>query len=68
VARRLAPDRAKQFAATSDCHFQFKKRRQLFIRVRNEMLSVVAMRVNNPDRSPGWNQSLRPSPNSNLLS
>jgi hypothetical protein len=32
--------------------FQFQKRRQLFIRVHNETLSVVAMRVSNPDRSP----------------
>jgi hypothetical protein len=32
--------------------FEFQKRRQLFIRSHNEMLSVVAMRVNNPDRSP----------------
>jgi hypothetical protein len=31
---------------------KFKKRRQLFIGVRNETLSVVAMRVNNPDCSP----------------
>jgi hypothetical protein len=28
------------------------KRRQLFIRVHNEALSVVAMRVSNEDRSP----------------
>jgi hypothetical protein len=31
--------------------FQFQKRRQLFIRTCDETLSVVAMRVNNPDRS-----------------
>jgi len=30
--------------------FSFKKRRQLFIRSRNEALTVT-MRVNNPDRS-----------------
>ena len=29
-----------------------KKRGQLFFRVHNETLSVVAMRVCNPDRSP----------------
>jgi hypothetical protein len=28
------------------------KRRQLFIRTHNETLSIVAMRVSNPDRSP----------------
>jgi hypothetical protein len=32
--------------------FKFKKRRQLFIRTHNETLSVVPMRVSNPDRSP----------------
>jgi len=32
--------------------FQFHKRSQLFFGSRNETLSVVAMRVNNPDCSP----------------
>jgi hypothetical protein len=32
--------------------FQFDKRSQLFIRVNNETLSVVAMCVRNPDCSP----------------
>jgi len=31
---------------------EFKKRRQLFIRVHNETFSVAAMRVSNEDRSP----------------
>ena len=35
-----------------DRRFEFQKRSQLFIRTHNETLSVVAMRVNNPDRSP----------------
>jgi hypothetical protein len=48
--------------------FEFKKRRQLFIRSHNETLSVVAMRVNNPDWFAPWNQSLKRSPNSNRLS
>ena len=52
MARRLAPDSARQFAATSDFNFKFQKSRQLFIRVHNETLSVVAMRVNDPDRLP----------------
>jgi hypothetical protein len=39
--------------------FHFTKRGQFFIRVHNEPLSVVAMRVNNPDRSPA---SLIPLP------
>ena len=34
------------------CSFKLKKRAQLFIRTHNETLSVVAMRVCNPDRSP----------------
>jgi hypothetical protein len=34
-----------------NCRFQFHERRQLFIRVHNETLSVVAMRVCNPNRS-----------------
>ena len=33
-------------------HLQFYKRSQLFLRVHNETLSVAAMRVGNPDRSP----------------
>ena len=32
--------------------FQFNKRSQLFIRTHNETLSVAAMRVNDPNRSP----------------
>jgi len=31
--------------------FQFQKRSQLLIGAHNEALAVVAMRVNNPDRS-----------------
>jgi hypothetical protein len=36
----------------TDRPLQFQKRRQLFIRAHNETLSVVAMRVCNPDCSP----------------
>jgi hypothetical protein len=43
---------SRQFAATSSCRFQLQKRSQLFIRTRNEPLSVVPMRISNPDRSP----------------
>jgi hypothetical protein len=32
--------------------FEFQKRSQLFIRAHNELLSVAAMRICNPDRSP----------------
>jgi hypothetical protein len=44
---------SSQFAASANRGFQLQKRGQLFIRPHNETLSVVAMRVNNPDRSPG---------------
>jgi hypothetical protein len=40
---------------TSSQHFHEvwpRKRRQLFIRMHNEMLSVIAMCINNPGRSP----------------
>ena len=43
---------SKQFAVSADRRFEFQKRRQLFIRSHNETLSVVAMRIGNPDRSP----------------
>jgi hypothetical protein len=51
--------RQKSRAAVSCCaesgrvnrRFEFQKRRQLFIRVHNETLSIVAMCVCNPDRS-----------------
>ena len=46
----LNPSRAAQAATGPNSRFQFQKRRQLFVRVHNETLSV-AMRVHNPDRS-----------------
>jgi len=36
----------------SNRRFKFDKRRQLFIRMHNETLSIVAMCVNNEDCSP----------------
>jgi hypothetical protein len=38
--------------STLNRRLKFDKRRQLFIRTHNEMLSVIAMRVRNPDCSP----------------
>jgi hypothetical protein len=38
--------------ARANRRFEFEKRSQLFIGVHNETLSIVAMRVSNPDRSP----------------
>jgi hypothetical protein len=43
---------ARNLKSASNRRFQFYKRRQLFIRTHNETLSIVAMRVSNPDRSP----------------
>jgi hypothetical protein len=43
---------SNQFAASANRRFQFQKGGQLFIRTHNETLSVAAMCVNNPDRSP----------------
>jgi hypothetical protein len=43
---------SNQFAASPNHGFQFYKRSQLFIRMHNETLSVAAMCVSNPDRSP----------------
>jgi hypothetical protein len=42
---------SNQFAATANHRFEFQKRSELFIRAHNERLSVVAMRVCNPDCS-----------------
>jgi hypothetical protein len=35
-----------------NCGFEFDKRTELFVGMHNKAPSVVAMRVNNPDRSP----------------
>ena len=43
---------SNQFAASANRRFQFYKRSQLFIRLHNETLSIVAMCACNPDRSP----------------
>jgi hypothetical protein len=43
--------------------FKLDKRRQLFIGVHNETLSIAAMSVNNPDRSPVATHSRDTAPN-----
>jgi hypothetical protein len=43
---------SSQFAASASGRFQFNKRSQLFVATGDKPLSVVAMRVTNPDRSP----------------
>jgi hypothetical protein len=50
---------SNQFAVTANRRFQFHKRSQLFIGTHNEPLSVVAMRVCNPNRSPFGTPILR---------
>jgi hypothetical protein len=47
----MSKQASRSFAASANRQFKFHKRRQ-FIRTHNETLSVVAMRVHNPDRSP----------------
>jgi len=42
---------SRQFTASADRRFQFHKRRQLFIGMHNEPLSL-AMRVNDPNCAP----------------
>jgi hypothetical protein len=43
---------SRQFAASADRRFKFKKRRILFVATNDKPLPVVAMRVCNPDCSP----------------
>jgi hypothetical protein len=45
-------DAPRLIRALRNRRFEFDKRRQLFIGVHNETLSVVPMRVSNPERSP----------------
>ena len=45
------PTSLKKWQSTDHC-FQFQKRSQLFVGVHNEALTVIAVCVNNPDRSP----------------
>jgi hypothetical protein len=43
---------SRQFAASANRKFQFYKRRQPFLGLHDVTLSIAAMRVSNPDRSP----------------
>jgi hypothetical protein len=52
MARRQAASR----------RFQFQKRRQLLIGVHNEALSVIAVRIRNPDCSPAEVYSCNAAP------
>jgi hypothetical protein len=48
----MSKQASRSFAASPNRRLQFEKRSQLFIRVRNKTLSVVAVCVCNPDCSP----------------
>jgi hypothetical protein len=50
-AKKLAT-LSRQFAVSVNRRFRLQKRNQLFVRSHNETLSVIAVRVSNPDRSP----------------
>jgi hypothetical protein len=43
---------SRQFAASANRRFEFRKSSQLFFCVHNETLSVVAMRISNEDCLP----------------
>jgi len=43
---------SRQFTASANRQIEFDKRSQLFIGLHNETLSIVAMCVGDPDRSP----------------
>jgi hypothetical protein len=52
--------------------FQFQKRGQLYIGAHNKTPSIIAVRVNNPDRSPltvnGWNTAPTPTSFAEIVS
>jgi hypothetical protein len=43
---------SKQFVARPNRRFEFHKPAELFVGVHNKALSVAAMRIGDPDRSP----------------
>jgi hypothetical protein len=49
---KISPTRQENPTASADYGFKFQKRSQLFLRVHNETLSVIAMCVGNKDCSP----------------
>jgi hypothetical protein len=62
-AKNLA-NLSNQFAINPHRRFQFNERSELFIRTHNETLSIVAMRVNHPDRLPALILPPQHNPNS----
>src|SRR5262249_16850038 len=61
-----APQSARRLGLANR-RFEFQKRGQLFICTHDEPLSVVAMGVNNPDRSPSAIYRRNAAPNSTQL-
>jgi hypothetical protein len=49
---KISPACQAKFFASANRRSEFLKHGQLFILPRNEMLSIAAMSVGNPDRSP----------------
>jgi hypothetical protein len=52
LSLNLGREQCSRRRSDPNCEFEFDKRGQLFIRVHNETLSIVVMRVGNKDRSP----------------
>jgi hypothetical protein len=50
--RKISPACRGYSVASANRKFQFQKRRQLFLGLHDVTLSIAAMRVSNPDRSP----------------
>jgi hypothetical protein len=48
---KISPACQEKFAASAERRFEFQKRGQLLICMHNEALSIVAVRIGNPDRS-----------------
>ena len=49
---KMLPDLSMQKAAASNRRFKFQKRSQFFIRTHDVTLTVAAMCISDPDRSP----------------
>jgi hypothetical protein len=49
---KQSPPACQRKSSASNGQFEFHKRGQFFIRALNKTISVAAMGVNNPDRSP----------------
>jgi hypothetical protein len=67
-AVRFLTPRSDATVSAFESLFEFQKRTQLFVGMNNKALSVIAMRVNNPNCSLRRNPLLRPTtPNPALI-